>query len=58
MKKKRKFIITLYDHSGSSIELTMQSRERPFSLMLGDFIAALYTNTDVEEISIRTEDVE
>lgn len=57
-QRKRKFIITIFDCSGSSVELTMQSRERPFSLMLGDFIAALYTNTDVEEISLRTEDVE
>jgi hypothetical protein len=58
MKKRRKFIVTIYDDSGSSVELTMQSRERPFSLMLGDFIASLYTNTDVQEISIRTEEVE
>ena len=58
MKKRRKFIVTIYDNSGSSVELTMQSRERPFSLMLADFIASLYTNTDVQEICIRTEEVE
>ena len=58
MKKKRKFIITIYDCSGSSIELNMQPRERPFSLTLGDFLADLFTNTDVQEIGLRTEDVE
>ena len=58
MKKKRMFIITIYDRSGSSVELTLQSRERPITLMLGDFLAALYANTDVQEICLRTEEIE
>ena len=58
MKKRRIFIVTIYDNSGASVELTLQSRERPFSLMLGDIIAPLYTNTNVQEIFIRTEEVE
>lgn len=58
MKKRRKFIITIYDGSGSSVELTLQFRERPITLMIGDLLAALYSNTDVQEIALRTEDVE
>lgn len=59
MKKRRVFILTIYDPSDGQVELSVTPKEgRSLAAVFGEIIAMLYGNTDVREISLRTEDIE
>ena len=59
MRKRRVYVITIYDLSDGQVELCVTPQEgRSLAAMLGEIIAMLYGCTHVKEISLRAEDEE